>query len=261
MKNKIYYFLSGFPRSGNTLLSSILNQNPDICVYGNSVLSEIFADLEFKKLHNEIFLNFPDQYCLENISKNLFHNYYEHINSKYIIDRSCWTTKNNIEVLQKYCPNNIKIIFLYRDIIEILASFIKWSSENETFLDRFSSTREKCDYLMSENGPILRHYMSYENLHSYSDTISHICVSYDDIVLDTKNTIEKIYSFLDIQNYNHNLEEIESYSVNSVFYDDSILGNNLHQVRKVIQRNKYEITDYLDDEIIRFYSRLNNIVT
>ena len=30
MKNKEYLFLSGMYRSGNTLLSSILNQNPEI---------------------------------------------------------------------------------------------------------------------------------------------------------------------------------------------------------------------------------------
>ena len=28
--NKTYHFLAGLPRSGNTLLSAILNQNPDI---------------------------------------------------------------------------------------------------------------------------------------------------------------------------------------------------------------------------------------
>ena len=36
VKNKKIFFLAGFPRAGNTLLTSILNQNPDICCIGNN---------------------------------------------------------------------------------------------------------------------------------------------------------------------------------------------------------------------------------
>tara|TARA_B100001094_G_C18131979_1_gene772800 strand:- start:403 stop:528 length:126 start_codon:yes stop_codon:yes gene_type:complete len=39
---KKIFFISGLPRSGNTLLSSLLNQNPDITVSGQSIIPEIF---------------------------------------------------------------------------------------------------------------------------------------------------------------------------------------------------------------------------
>ena len=44
MKKKIYY-LAGLPRAGNTLLGSILNQNPKVKVSPNSMLVEIAATI------------------------------------------------------------------------------------------------------------------------------------------------------------------------------------------------------------------------
>ena len=43
---KQYYFLSGIPRSGNTLLSSILNQNKKIASTPNSLISEILYNFD-----------------------------------------------------------------------------------------------------------------------------------------------------------------------------------------------------------------------
>ena len=56
---KKYFFLSGLPRAGNTLLSSILNQNPDLSVSANSFVCDILyqgATLQF----TDFFENFPD---------------------------------------------------------------------------------------------------------------------------------------------------------------------------------------------------------
>jgi len=54
---KKYYFLSGFPRSGNTLLSTILNQNPTIATTGHSFIPDIFLQLERIKNYNVTYKN------------------------------------------------------------------------------------------------------------------------------------------------------------------------------------------------------------
>jgi hypothetical protein len=48
-KNKKLFFLIAQPRSGNTLLASILNQNPDIACTGNSITLEIMKRVIFVK--------------------------------------------------------------------------------------------------------------------------------------------------------------------------------------------------------------------
>ena len=47
MSNNIkkVFFLVGLPRAGNTLLSSILNQNSDIAVTANSITADILYNL------------------------------------------------------------------------------------------------------------------------------------------------------------------------------------------------------------------------
>ena len=41
---KEYYFLSGLPRSGNTLLGSIINQNPRISLTANTILTDVYIN-------------------------------------------------------------------------------------------------------------------------------------------------------------------------------------------------------------------------
>ena len=42
---KEIFFLEGLPRAGNTLLGSILNQNPDIAVTANSITPDILYNI------------------------------------------------------------------------------------------------------------------------------------------------------------------------------------------------------------------------
>jgi len=65
---KKVYFLSGFPRSGNTIISNILNQNKDMAVSGHSSLVNCFFNLEQVK-NTCTYDNFKDEKSIENIKK------------------------------------------------------------------------------------------------------------------------------------------------------------------------------------------------
>ena len=97
MFGKKYYFLSGLPRAGNTLLGSILNQNKSISMTANSTVCEMLYRIESIKYQIPAFVNFPDSKSFDNVSKNILKNYYSEWKSRYIIDRSCWGTPENLE--------------------------------------------------------------------------------------------------------------------------------------------------------------------
>ena len=61
----------GLPRSGNTLLGSVLNQNPRINATANSVLPEIMFRIHGLKSQDTAYNNFPDQSSLDNVLKGL----------------------------------------------------------------------------------------------------------------------------------------------------------------------------------------------
>jgi len=124
---KKIYFISGFPRAGNTLLSSILSQNPLIGATGQSFLPDIFYAIKNAQMNSPRYNSWRDNSSLENIFHNIFHNYYQNWDKDYIIERADWMTPYNINVLQQYCPNEIKIVLLVRDVLDVIKSFIKVS--------------------------------------------------------------------------------------------------------------------------------------
>jgi hypothetical protein len=75
-KNKKLFFLIAQPRSGNTLLASILNQNPEIACTANSITLEIIKDLFLLK-QKDVFQNFPDHKSLDNVLSSIYGNYYK----------------------------------------------------------------------------------------------------------------------------------------------------------------------------------------
>ena len=54
---KKYYFMSGLPRSGSTLLSTLLNQNPEIYSGPSSPVLGIMVGVHENFLSNELYLN------------------------------------------------------------------------------------------------------------------------------------------------------------------------------------------------------------
>ena len=67
VKNKKIFFLAGFPRAGNTLLTSILNQNPDIGCTPNSIVLEIIKEVWLLK---QIDVFYQQQKNIENLKKH-----------------------------------------------------------------------------------------------------------------------------------------------------------------------------------------------
>jgi sulfotransferase len=258
-KEKKYYFLTGLPRSGNTLLGSILNQNKNICVTAQSPVSDILYGIENFKNNDYKFKNFPDEKSAENVSKKIFENYYKDWKSDYIIDRSCWGTPDNLELLKKYCPNEIKIIVLIRDLNEVLASFIRWSEINPgNFLDLYKTREEKCEFLMNSDGQIMRGLQSLYNLFENKNNHT-LFIKYDDLVTTSKEKISEIYKFLNIKEYKHNFKNITNFRSNHIEYDDQIFGKNLHKVKQNILKSKYNYIDYIPQNIIKKYKSYNSL--
>ena len=264
--SKQYFFLAGLPRSGNTLLSSILNQNPDIQVSANSLVSEIFyygVSLQF----SEVFQNFPDYNSLESYLRSVFDSYYQNWDAKYIIDRGPWGTENNLNVLENLFGDDIKIICTVRDINEILASFIKLNPKwiDEKIKDEYNSgmrlnnfhksdVEAKCEVLMSPTGQIDKNLCSLSNLLQPENKKYLHLIEYNDLVENPKGVIDELYEFLDIPYYYHHFTNIKKFEANGIQYEDNIYECNLHEVRKEIKKVKYEVKDYLPENVIKKYS-------
>ena len=143
-KNKQLFFLVALPRSGNTLFASIMNQNPEIAATPNSITLEIMKDLFLLK-QTDVFLNYPDHKSLDNVLDTVYDNYYKDWPQRIIIDRGPVMTPGNFELIQKHFKRPFKCIILLRDLIDVLASYMQWYTENpDAFPNRYNlDTDEK----------------------------------------------------------------------------------------------------------------------
>jgi sulfotransferase len=243
---KEYYFLSGLPRSGNTLLGSIINQNPRISLTANTILTDVIYQLDLLKDYST-YKNFPDQKSLDNISQNVFNNYFKHWKAEFIIDRGLWGTPKNLQLLE-YIVKKPKFIILYRPVLECLASFIK--------IEKPINIENMCSELMNNNGMIGKGLYSIKNI--IKEKKEYIIINYLDLINNPIKQINKIYKFLNIDPFNHVFENFNDFSINDIKYDDTILGVPLHKIRTdKIELNKYNIENYLPPEIIKKYSNLD----
>jgi len=243
---KEIYFLTGLPRSGNTLLSSIINQNTLLKLTANTILTDVFHQLHLLKNY-QIYKNFPDKDSFNNIIKNVFNNYYKDWKCKFIIDRGLWGTPANLAYL-KTIIKKPKFIILYRPVLECLASFIK--------IEKPINVETRCNQLMDVNGMIGKSLISIKNL--LKEKENYIRINYLDLINKPLDQIDKIYKFLNINSFNHTFKNLNEFSINNIKYDDSVLNAPLHKIRTdKIKLNKYNIEDYLPSNIIKQYSNLD----
>lgn len=263
-----FYFLSGLPRSGSTLLSSILNQNPELYSGPNSPMCGMMVNLERSILASEQYNAYPKPHVISPTVYGVLENYYSDINKPNIIDKSrSWSTKENFGTLLRNLPYDPKVILTVRSINEILASFIYMIHQNPqqaSFIDQEIEARQefyyyrhpdeiRCDHLMRPKGLIdeclygIAYAMLEENRQYF-----HI-VEYDDLVGRTGETIKGIYDFLGLEHFDHNYNNI----INITPEDDRIYGlEGLHDVRSSIEHRKINIGEYLSPYILNKYNGL-----
>jgi hypothetical protein len=229
MMDKQYFFLNSLPRAGNTLLGSILNQNPDMQVTANSIVPEFL-----QKIHNskfEVFFKcYPDHRSLDNVLKNIIPNYYKDWNYKYIIDRCNVGIGNTLMLLKQYLKTPLKIIVLERALDEVLSSFLRvhknWNLPIENQIEWFLQP----DFAFMKGVNSIRNLSRPE-----CKDITHF-ITYNDLVNNPKETIKGIYEFLEVPQYNHYFNDLEKFTANGIAYREdwylpSRVEVKMHDVR------------------------------
>lgn len=245
---KNFYFVCGLPRAGNTLLGTLINQNQDISFGPNSILAQVLYQTALVKT-TEVFKTFPDETSFNNLLNGILNSYYKDFKAKHIFVRAPWGTPANLFVLKSFI-NEPKFIILYRPVLECLASFIK--------LENPSDIESRCDQLMSDEGILGKNLWSITNI--IKEKEKHLIVHYDKLVQNPEKEIKKIYSFLKITYKKIKIKNFEQFSVNNIFYDDTILNAPFHKLRTdKIKKQNYKVKDILSNKIIKKFSKFDVI--
>mgnify|MGYP003135034595 CR=1 FL=1 len=254
--SKQLFFLVAQPRSGNTLFASVMNQNPEIACTPNSITLEIIKDLFLLK-QTDVFQNYPDHKSLDNVLDVVYDNYYKDWPQRIIIDRGPVMTPGNFQLMQKHFKRPFKCIVLLRDLIDVLASYMQWYTENpNAFPNRYNckNNEEKLGMIMNSKGAVAKDLEAIKNAFNYPN-ICHF-VKYDDLVAQPEQEFRKIYQFMGEPYFNHKFENLQQVEVNGMKYDDTIVGKNMHNIRSVVKKVPNPYLDKIPESIRQKYGHI-----
>ena len=254
-KNKQLFFLVAQPRSGNTLFTSIINQNPEIACTPNSITLEIMKDLFLLK-QTDVFQNYPDHRSLDNVLDVVYDTYYKYWPQPIIIDRGPVMTEGNLYLMQKHFKRPFKCIVLLRDTVDVLASYMKWYTENpDAFVNKLANTdEEKLSIVMNKEGAVAKDLEAIKNSYNYKDMCHY--VKYDDLVSQPEQEIRKVYQFMNLPYFNHRFQDLQQVEVNGMKYDDTVLGKNMHNIKSTVEKVPNPYIDKIPERIRQKYEHI-----
>lgn len=268
LSNRKYSFLSGLPRSGSTLLASILNQNPEIHSGANSPMCGMMWNLEQSIIASEQFNAYPKMHVLPGVVCGVLESFYSDRTEPMIIDKSReWAMPQHFELLKRNLPYEPRIIVCVRPIIEILASFINLvnnNSGNASFIDKEIEAHKqihfyhhphetRCDSLMRPGGPIDNALYGVAFASQPENKQYFHIVEYSDVVSNTKETIDGVYNFLGLEPFEHDYSNIE----NKFHERDETYGlYGMHDVRRRLSRSTVNVAEVLPPRVIQKYSNM-----
>jgi sulfotransferase len=216
------HFLSGLPRSGSTLLTSLLYQNPLIHTEGISVLCDVMWQTH-QSLGNAqaIPANYRQAHAHQMVA-DLPIRYYSEVTRPVVIDKCrAWTSPANVQMLKQYVAPQPKIVVLVRNPVDIVASF-------ESLFDR---NNRNDFYLSGMADEFNRNMISTQMAKDANDPETFLFVEFEDLIGNTQSELNRIYEFLDLEPYLHDLANIVTMNPEN----DSVYGlQGMHDVRRTI---------------------------
>ena len=227
---KTLNFLHAAPRSGNTVFSALLNQNPALNVSANSLVIDIMKAIAVGK-NSTMFQNFPDKQSFNNVLESVYHNYYKDWPADIIFDRSLIGYEKNYNLITKYVNPNFKCVVLIRDLFDVFASYLKWADNSPNcFLNENKiPVDQQIEHLMNPDGLIHQSLTGTTNLYN-NHRSNTVFIYYKDFVDSPKKEIERLYKFFNLEHFEHNFENIPQFKVNGIQYQDEIYGDNMHTI-------------------------------
>jgi sulfotransferase len=260
---RTYYFMAGLPRSGSTVLSSILNQNPRFYSGPSSPVLSTMYTVENHLQNNELFHGYPKPKEANLIISNIIHQFYSDIQNPVVIDKNrAWSAR--VPYIEGYLQQRAKIICPVRDIEEILTSMIMLIRRNPyqegqpriNFIDEqlvklniSLSDDNRCEYIAGSQG-ILGQSLNaiIEGFkQGFGDRIHF--VEYRDLINQPEDTLDSLYKFLGEEPFEHTFKDLKNKNIEN---DLNTYGlSDMHQIHSTLESTAPNPKDILSHNILK----------
>lgn len=148
--------------------------------------------------------------------------YYSEVTRPVVIDKCrAWTTPANVEMLKDYVTQKPKIVVLTRNPADIIRSF-------KSLFDRNNRDDFETSGMADEFN---RNMIATQMAKDANDSSTFLFVKFENLIDDTQTELSRIYDFLDLEPFTHDLINITTANPE----DDSVYGlEGMHTVRRTI---------------------------
>ena len=251
-----FAFLSGLPRTGSTVLGTLLSQHPDLHPTRTSCVRDLISyALKFSLGESPYFDAKDPQSPVWGIAKGMLYGAYENIKEEIVIEKDRGWAKN-VELARKLTGRDPQILSPVRPIPEILASFILLSQK----IGKQSKIEDEIRKLNRESNPWTLSRVIWEK-YVYSswkwfktgyeeNPECFLLLEYDDIVGKPKETMGLICTYLDVEPWVPTVSGL----VNPNKENDSVYGMpGLHDVKSELKRTSPPAWEVLGEECYEFW--------
>jgi sulfotransferase len=229
------HYIGGLPRSGSTLLTNILLQNPEFQTTATSSLLEFLLQVRdnWKKLEGHT--TYPDGQDKWNVIRAIMQNYHN-TDRDIIFDKNRgWS--NHIEFMEKVTGKKAKIIACVRNLEDVCSSFEKLFRKNRAegeIHGEFSNSNMKTidgriGVWTSDEGVLGRPYVSLMDTFQRGLGDRILIFPYEGWTADPEFWFKKLYDFIGQPYYAHDFNNIEqTIRENDAGYG---WGSDLHEIK------------------------------
>ncbi|MYN40369.1 sulfotransferase [Duganella sp. FT109W] len=237
-----FHFISGLPRSGSTLLSALLKQNPKFHASVTSPVAPLINALHPKMCGGE-FGSFFDDERRARVLRGVFNTYYppegEAATEIWFDTNRSWTGR--IALLNALFPE-AKVICCVRDIGWIIDSIELMLKKNPMQLSRIfnfsagASLYSRVDNVMNPEKGLVG--LAWHNLREAwfgTQANNLIVIPYDSFIKNPEQTLKNLYLKLGLDYFQHSFTNV---SFEAEAFDQQLGMPGLHTIRQNVEQIK-----------------------
>lgn len=235
------HFISGLPRSGSTLLSALLRQNPRFQAGMSGPLSGLFGSLLGQMSARNEFSVFIDDTQRERILHGLFDSFYADCRAEVIFDTSrAWCAW--MPAIVRLFPD-AKVIACVRDVSWVVDSIEKLVQQNifsPSSIFNYSAggtVYTRANAIVAPDGMVGGPYDALKQACYGAQRDRLLLVQYDTLTTDPAKTMHAIYDFIGEPHFDHDFDHVD-YDVTE--FDERAGTPGLHTVRGQVRAERRE---------------------
>ena len=258
-----FYAMAGLPRSGSTLLSTLINQHPEAYSSASTPVFDMMANANQFIGNHELYKAEPKESAVYELMKSIPRSWYhDKTDKQVVVDKSrAWTNQfQYIEFGEFQTP----ILTCVRDLDEVIASFIRLVKKNPfkgegkmNFIDRDVvlqgydeiNDHNRCLTLIGGTGVVGRHLNQLRDIYENKNQDKIHIIEYNDLVEDTQATMDKVFEAMKLDPVPIKKEGLKSIHAEK---DAEIYGlEGMHTVKSKIEKTKEQPKELLGEEILK----------